>query len=239
MPSGYRRAERLVRATIDRNRMLGPEDTVAVGVSGGADSLCLLHLLCELNRRGNRNRNIRPVHVHAGRSGTDPSRVTGLCRRLGLDCTVRAARSPGSDARESACYLCARERRRILFRAAEELGADRVALGHHLEDVNETFLMNLLYTSSGATLLPVQGLFGGRLRIIRPLYYLDKNLIRSVLRHARVRPLRNSCPESRAGTRLVLRRFLARLAKRYPRAPANLFWGIHNLKPEYLPRRAR
>ncbi|MBM3316037.1 hypothetical protein FJY71_09450 [candidate division WOR-3 bacterium] len=99
--------------------------------------------------------------------------------------------------------------------------------------------MNLLCTSSGATLLTSQSLFKGALSVIRPLYYLDKKLIRACLRQAGLLPVRNHCPHSRDSTRLQLRRLLAHFEKRHPRAATNIFWGIHNLKPDYLPRRAR
>jgi tRNA 2-thiocytidine biosynthesis protein TtcA len=139
----------------------------------------------------------------------------------------------------SACYRCARERRKELFRAAEELGCRKVALAHHMDDVNETFLLNLLYTSSAAAILPKQPLFRGRLLIVRPLYDVDKPLVRRYLGRAGVRPVRNRCPHERASSRMRLRRILERLYRESPRARANLFWGLHNLKPEYLPQQSR
>jgi tRNA(Ile)-lysidine synthase TilS/MesJ len=87
--------------------------------------------------------------------------------------------------------------------------------------------------------MPAQSLFRGALAVVRPLYYIDKKLIRTCLRQAGIRPVPNPCPYHRTGTRLLVRRILGRLARLHPRTPTNLFWGIHNLKPEYLPRRAR
>lgn len=235
----YKRAEHIVRVTIDRDRLLERGDTILIGVSGGADSLCLVHLLTKLNARARREWVLHALHIDPGFPGTSPDRIAHACQQAGLSCEVRRIDvSAACDrSRENPCYVCSRQRRRALFEAAAELGARKVALGHHLEDVNETFLMNLLCTASGSTILPSQSLFRGVVTVIRPLYYLDEQLIRACLRQARIRPAQQSCPHARSSTRAVLRRTLAQLGQRIPNTATNLFWGIHNLKLEYLPRR--
>jgi len=206
-----------------------------VGVSGGPDSLCMLHMLHSFNVRERKGWQLRAVHVNPGFEGWDSERVLRACRRIGVECSARRLSIPARHDAGS-CYICARERRRALFKAADELGCRRLALAHHLEDVNETFLMNLLFTSSGATMIPCQPLFKGRMHIVRPLYYLDKKRIRHYLRHHRLHAVRNHCPRDRGSSRATVRRFLARLATDHPRIQNNLFSGIQNLKPEYLPR---
>lgn len=150
-----------------------------------------------------------------------------------MTCEVRHANAADDvwQTRESTCYVCAR----ALLRAPSEADATAVALGHHVEDVNQTLLMNLLYTASDATLVPRQTLFRGPLSIIRPSYHLNRRLIRTVLRHACLRPVRNPCPNTSNGTRARVRRFLARRERIEPRTTANLFKGIRNLKSDYLP----
>jgi tRNA 2-thiocytidine biosynthesis protein TtcA len=104
-----------------------------------------------------------------------------------------------------------------------------------MDDVNETFLLNLLFASSGAAIIPRQAFFEGKLVVIRPLYYVDKNLVRRYLAAHGLRPARNRCPFDRSSTRMQVRRILERFYSQHPRTRTNLFWGIHNLKPEYLP----
>ncbi len=191
-------------------------------------------MLGELNRRLRRDWTILPVHIHAGFAGWRADRVERACRRLGFDCTVRRLDLPEAADR---CFACARAMRRALFQAAAELGTAKVALGHHLEDVNETYLMNLLMTASGAAFVPRQELFRGSGVIIRPLYYADRLLIERYLRRAGIRAARNRCPFEHKGTRLAVRRFLERLYRSDHRIRTNLFWGIHNPKPDYLPGR--
>jgi len=136
---------------------------------------------------------------------------------------------------EDTCYACARERRKALFSFCAKAGSRKLALAHNLDDVNETFLMNLLYTSSARTILPAQPLFDGKLVIVRPLYYVDKALDRRYLKDAGLRPVRNACPHEYSSSRRVVRRFLERLYAGDQRIRTNLFAGLHNLKPEYLP----
>ncbi|MEO0078604.1 MAG: ATP-binding protein [candidate division WOR-3 bacterium] len=227
----------LFRRCVERFRLLEDGESVVVGVSGGADSLCLLHLLHDHNRRGRRGWAIHPVHVDPGFAGWNSTRVERVCARIGLPCRVIRIDLPSRliDDRRSTCHVCARERRKALFEVTTELGGRKLALAHNMDDVNETFLLNLLFASSAAAIVPRQEFFGGRLEIIRPLYYMGKPLIRRYLAAHGVRALRNPCPADRSSTRMQLRRILERLYRQHPRTRTNLFWGIHNLKPEYLP----
>ncbi len=211
---------------------------MAVAVSGGADSLCLLDLLDRLNRRGRRNWQLVAVHVDPGFDGWNSVRVKRACRAIGIDCTVIRADVPGAVERtgQDSCYSCARKRRKALFSLCRAQGIEKLALAHNLDDVNETFLMNLLYTSSGRTILPAQPLFDGRLTIVRPLYYADKDLVLRYLKSAGIRPVRNRCRFERSGSRSTVRRFLKRLYAEDPRIRTNLFAGLDNLKADYLPK---
>jgi tRNA 2-thiocytidine biosynthesis protein TtcA len=232
-----KRVARLAHKAIGSNRLFADGESIAVAVSGGADSLCLLHLMESLNRAGRRHRDLHAVHVDPGFEGWNSTRVTKACQAIGVACTAVGADVPGSVKRagEDSCYTCARERRKALFLFCGRHGIRKLALAHNLDDVNETFLMNLLYTSSARTILPAQPLFDGKLVIVRPLYYVDKTLVRRYLTSTGVRQVRSRCPFERFSTRSTIRRFLERLYVRDPRIRTNLFAGLHNIKPEYLP----
>jgi tRNA 2-thiocytidine biosynthesis protein TtcA len=232
-----KRVGRLVHKATGSNRLISDGEKVVVGVSGGADSLCLLHLMESLNRTGRRGWDLHAAHVAPGFEGWNSARVAKACEAIGVACTVIPVDVPGSAKRtgEDSCYTCARERRKALFSFCGSRGTRKLALAHNLDDVNETFLMNLLYTSSARTILPVQSLFGGTLVIIRPLYYVDKALVRRYLKSSGIRVVRNRCPYGRSSARETVRHFLNRLYAEDPRLRTNLFAGLHNLKPEYLP----
>ncbi|MGC8797427.1 MAG: tRNA lysidine(34) synthetase [candidate division WOR-3 bacterium] len=235
------RSERLLRAALLPNQLIQKNESVVIGLSGGADSLCLLLTLLDYNRRHHQNWHLFPVHINPGFKNWKTERIERICQRLGVDCVVRTINVPKKlkDTKTDSCFFCARERRRALFQTTAELGCSKVALGHHLEDVNETFLMNLLFASAASTILPAQPLFNGALTVIRPLYYFTEDMIRARLKAAHLKPLTNRCPYQHRSMRITLRRFLKRLARRNPRIQTNLFWGIHNLKPEYLPGKNR
>jgi len=232
-----RRVGRLAHKAIDSNRLITDGEKVVVGVSGGADSLCLLHLLSSLNRAGRHGWELLAVHVDPGFERWNSARVVKACRAIGVECeVVRPDVSSGVKRDgEDTCYACARERRKALFSFCSSTGSRKLALAHNLDDANETFLMNLFYTSSARTILPAQPLFEGRIVIVRPLYYADKTLIRRYLNDAGIRPVRNACPHEHRSSRRTIRRLLERLYARDPRIRTNLFAGLHNLKPEYLP----
>jgi tRNA 2-thiocytidine biosynthesis protein TtcA len=93
-------------------------------------------------------------------------------------------------------YTRARERRKALFSFCRRQGIRKLALAHNLDDVNETFLVNLLYTSSARTIVPAQPLFAGKLAIVRPLYYVDKGLARRYLKSTGYDPCATGVPSS-------------------------------------------
>lgn len=237
-PARMRRLIHTVKRLAERPGMLAEGEKVVVGVSGGADSLCLLHVLNHLNLRHGKGWQLLPVHVDPGFPDWRADRVLKTCARIGLECTVLKLDVPArlENTSLNPCYVCARERRKALFRVTAELGATKVALAHHMEDVSETMLINLLMTASGSTFIPRQEFFQGKVVLVRPLYYIEKPLIRAYLNYHGLRTVRSHCPMLRRGMRLEVRRFLERLYRRDRRTRTNLFWGIHNLKPEYLPK---
>lgn len=231
------RVGRLVHKAIGSNHLIADGEPVAVAVSGGADSLCLLHILKSMNRTGKRHWDLHAVHVDPAFEGWNSARVAKACEAIGVAYAVVSVDVPSNvkiTGRDS-CYTCARERRKALFSFCSSNGIRKLALAHNMDDVNETFLMNLLYTSSARTILPAQPLFDGKLVIVRPLYHTDKELIRRYLKGTGLQPVRNRCPFGRASSRSTVRRFLERLYAHDPRIRTNLFAGMHNLKSEYLP----
>ncbi|OYD16064.1 tRNA lysidine(34) synthetase TilS [candidate division WOR-3 bacterium JGI_Cruoil_03_51_56] len=241
MPWAVKKTQRLFKLALDRFRLIDEGEKVIVGVSGGPDSLCLLQLLNYHNKRFRKNWYLQAVHIDPGFEAWNAQRVKNACLRIGVDCIIKKIDVPAKlkATKTDSCFFCARERRKALFETASEFGCRKVALAHHLEDVNETFLMNLIFASSGSTFVPSQELFKGGIIVIRPLYYIDKTMITNYLKQARIRSVCNHCPYERTGSRLMIRRFLERLYKKDSRTRTNIFWGLSNLKPEYLPEAGR
>jgi tRNA 2-thiocytidine biosynthesis protein TtcA len=228
---------KLLHSTIRRHRLLEPGEPVIVAVSGGADSLCLLRILLDYNQRQHQGWRLLAVHVVPGFPGWPTARIERLFQRLGVEHEMVRADVPERIQHfgENPCYVCSRERRKQLFELARARGIRKIALAHHLEDVNETYLLNLLYSASARTFMPRQEFFQGKVEFIRPLYEFDKPAVMKYLRSQGLKVVRTPCPYSVNGRREEVRRFLNRLYQRYPRIRQNLFTGIRNIKADYLP----
>jgi tRNA(Ile)-lysidine synthase TilS/MesJ len=232
-----KRCFRLVHKSLGSNRLIADGERVVVGVSGGADSLCLLHLLESLSRTGRRGWDLRAVHVDPGFDEWNSARVVKACGSIGVACTVVRVDVPACVKRtgHDSCYTCARERRKALFLFCEKLGSRKLALAHNLDDVNETFLMNLLYTSSAPHHPAVTAAVRRQARH-RPAALLRKQGPGPALPERRRHP-GGAQPVHIRALEFARNRAEAPQASlcRRPRIRTNLFAGLHNLKPEYLP----
>lgn len=234
-----RQVNRLLGRAICRYGLINDGDRIAVGLSGGKDSLCLLWMLAERRRRAPVDYALVALHVDLG-WGQDTTSLEAFCRRLGVECHVlptdigERAHGPGNP--ESPCFLCARLRRKRLFEAACAHGCNRLALGHHRDDIIQTFFLNVIYSSEISTMLPAQELFGGRLTIIRPLALCDESQLARLARELGLPVLPSGCPSARSARR-EMAALLEPLFRRNRRLKGNVFRALSNVRPEYLPPR--
>ena len=132
------------------------------------------------------------------------------------------------------CFLCARNRRSQLFDLARDRGCNKIALGHHKDDLVETFFLNAIYSGNISTMLPRQDLFGGTLSILRPLAYLGKTEVLQIAGDMRLEPVENLCPLSQDTRREKVRNFLQTLYQEEPAAKTSLFAALANVRKDYL-----
>ena len=167
-----------VRRAVDDYNMIEDGDKIAVGVSGGKDSLVLLEVLAEMRRFYPKRYEVFAVTIDMGFEGSDYSEIEEFCRRLGIVYKVvktEIAKIIFDVRRESnPCSLCARMRRGSLHAAAQELGCNKVALGHHYDDAIETFMMNLFFEGRLGCFSPVTYLSNRKITLIRPLVYAQE-----------------------------------------------------------------
>ena len=219
-----------VRKCVRDYQMLSPGDQVAVGVSGGKDSLALLRLLAELRDHSAVPFELLAVTLDMGYEEMDFSPVADLCARLQVPYTLRRTqiREIVFDIRkeENPCALCAKLRRGILNETAVELGANKVALGHHYDDTVETFALSLIYEGRISCFLPVTYLDRTGLTLIRPMLYLHEKTIRNFAEREHLPVVHNPCPADKNTKREDVKALLYELEGRYPGLKDNIFGGL-------------
>jgi tRNA 2-thiocytidine biosynthesis protein TtcA len=225
------------KKAVEDYRLLEEGEKVLIAVSGGADSIALLHLFDHFNRKRKKNWQLLAVHINPNFPNWKTKPVEKLFKSTGLPYLIEDIRvtSKLKDIKLNPCFVCSRQRRKRLFEIAHQQGIQKIALAHHLEDVVETFLLNLFYASQTATLIPKQKLFQGKLDIIRPLYFFDKELINNYLKLNGLKPINNKCPYARFSEREKIRGMLKKFYALNQRIKTNIFWGIKNIKTQYLP----
>ena len=208
------------RRAVDDYGMIEENDTVAVGISGGKDSLTLLSALAALRRFYPKPFSLCAITVDMGFKGADFSPIAAYCESL--DVPYRVVKTDIAqiifDVRKepNPCSLCSKMRRGVLHNAAREMGARRVALGHHFDDAVDTFMLNLFFEGRIGCFSPVTYLSRADLTLIRPLIYAPEKDIRYFVKHTPSLPLMKSlCPEDHNTERERMKLLLADLEKQY------------------------
>ena len=163
-------------------KLINEGDRVAVAISGGKDSLVLAKLVQELKKHGEVFFEAKYISMNPGFNKENKDNLLRNCEKMGIPVEMFDTdifKSVSEMSAEYPCYMCARMRRGALYGKAESLGCNKLALGHHLNDVNETTLMNLLYTGCFKTMLPkLKSQHFKNMEIIRPMYYIyEKDIV--------------------------------------------------------------
>ncbi|MCR5687146.1 MAG: tRNA 2-thiocytidine(32) synthetase TtcA [Lachnospiraceae bacterium] len=168
----------LTRKAVDEYSQIEEGDRIAVGISGGKDSLTLLYALSNLRRFYPNSYELRAITVDLGLPGFDTEGIRALCEKLEVPYTVVETdiyRIIFNERRESnPCSLCAKMRKGSLNEAIKELGCNKVAYGHHKDDVVETLLLSLIFEGRFHTFSPVTYLDRTGITVIRPLLYVEE-----------------------------------------------------------------
>ena len=186
----------LVRRCVEDYGMIGEDDKIAVGVSGGKDSLLALTALAHMRKFFPVPYTLEAITLDMGFRGMDFTLISDYCAGLEVPFTLVSTKIGEIvfDVRKEShpCSLCANLRRGILHSSALERGCKKIALGHHMDDASETFLMSLLYEGRISCFKPVTWLDRAGITLIRPLLYVSEEETKRMERHFPV--LQNPCP---------------------------------------------
>ena len=204
--------------------MLADGDRVAVALSGGKDSLSLLRLL-DLRRRSVPERyEITAIHVLGDGSGAlqpHPPLADWLAAN-GYYCHFEPFTLAQDESLPLGCQRCTWNRRKILFTAAQRLGCNVVAFGHHADDLAQTTLLNLLYNGVAETMAPRREFFDGQIRAIRPMCYIPETDLRRFARACDFPPAPPACPQAETSRRHLAADLLRQALRASPAARTNL-----------------
>ena len=228
----------LMRRCIEDYNMISPGETVAVGVSGGKDSLVLLQLLAGLRQYSDFS--LEAITIDMG-LGMDYSPVEEFCRNLEVPYTVvkteigpiifdyRKEKNP--------CSMCSKMRRGALNQAIIDRGIRKLALGHHYDDAVETFMMSLLFEGRISCFQPVTDLDRMGVTQIRPMLYLHEKTVDNCASRMNLPVIQNRCPVDKYTKREEIKQLVFDLSKTYPDLKERIFGAMQRFPlPEWEPK---
>ena len=203
-------------------RLISPGDRIAVGVSGGKDSLVLLHALDLYRRFSHKDFSLSAVTVTMGLEPFDLTPVKEMCAELGVEYIIRETEIGKIifDYRKekNPCALCSKMRRAVLANTCVEYGFNKLALGHHREDVIETLLMSLFYEGRFHTFHPCTLMSRTGITVIRPLVYLPESHMKHMAKVLDLPLIQSPCPANGETRRAEMKDLMRRLRLIYPDA---------------------
>lgn len=206
-----------VRRAVDDYEMIKDGDKIAVGVSAGKDSLSLLCAMAQLRSFYPKRFELCAVTVDMGFEGADFTRIRELCDSLGVEYHVTSTQIAKIifDVRKekNPCSLCAKMRRGALYGYAKQIGCTSVALGHHFDDVVETFMLNLFFEGRLGCFSPVTYLSNTDITLIRPMIYMPEKDVRYFASKNSLPVVKSPCPADGNTEREEMKRLLKALEK--------------------------
>ena len=221
-----------VRSAVEKYDMIKSGDKIAVGVSGGKDSLFLLCALHSLSRYYPQKFSIVAITIDPcfNEEETDFSQVEELCRRLKIPYIIKKTELGKiifSDRKEkNPCSLCARMRRGMLHDICNEQGCNKIALGHHGDDAIETFFMNMFYGGNIASFSPVTYLSRKDITMIRPLIFCEDKQVKKTVKKLKLPVVKSACPVDGETKRAQMTDFVIDLEKEIPDIKAKIMGAM-------------
>lgn len=219
-----------VRRAVQDYNMIAEGDRIAIGISGGKDSLILALALSHLKRFYPKSFEIMGITVSLGFDNFDLSEVSSFFDTLQVPfyvCNTQIAQIIFEERKESnPCSLCSKMRKGALYEEAKKMGCTKIALGHNKDDISETLLMSLFYEGRIHTMAPVTYMDQVDLHIIRPLIYAPEKDIRGFVKKEGLPVVKSPCPADGQTKRETTKELIASLQRDIPRLPEHLFGAI-------------
>lgn len=216
--------------------MIEQDDKIAVAVSGGKDSLSLMHVLQHRQRVSPVPFTFEAVHIDFEFVDFDPQELIKYFEKHDFPYLVEKVGDFKNENYEDIdCFRWSRHRRKALFQLAGKKGFTKIAFGHHMDDIVETILLNQFYRGEISAMKPKQELFDGKIVIIRPLAYVREELMVSLAQKLQIASMGQSkCAHDDMSHRMVIKKMLRQMQHYSPNIVKNIFKSLSNIKEEYL-----
>ncbi len=219
-----------MRKAIEEYKMIEEGDKIAVCLSGGKDSITMLHAFKNLQIFYPKKFDIIAVSVNPGFEFFDTTFLEDICNKIDVPLFIEKsnAKEIVFDIRKekNPCSLCANLRRGVINSIANREGCNKIALGHNQDDVLETFLLNLLYAGNIGTFSPVSYMDRSKVTLIRPLVYTPEKEIKRYVKRNDISVMAKVCPMDGTSKREDMKNLIFSLSKNIPMIRANLFGAI-------------
>ncbi|MBR8701023.1 tRNA-cytidine(32) 2-sulfurtransferase [Fusobacterium sp. DD29] len=230
---------KFIKAVNDFN-LVEDGDKIAVGVSGGKDSLLLCKLIQELKKDRSKNFEVAFISMNPGFGSMDMEKFKQNLEELDIPCEIFDANVWEVAFREDPerpCFLCAKMRRGVLYNKVEELGYNKLALGHHFDDVVETTMINMFYAGTVKTMIPKVKSTSGKMELIRPLVYVREQDIIAYTKRNEIEAMSCGCPIEAGkvdSKRKEIKILLENLEKTNPNVKQSIFNSMKNINLDYV-----
>ena len=226
--------------------LIADGDHILIGLSGGKDSLALVELLGRRAQIHVPRFTVTAVHVRVKERDyhSDLSYLENFCARVGVPFIVRDTEI-GDEVKgergkaKDPCFLCSWYRRKVLFDVAQELGCNKIALGHHKDDLVETLLMNLIFQGSIGTIPPLLQMDKMPIQMIRPLCLIEEKDLAHYAQLSEYEQQVKLCPLEKLSNRAEIKQLIQQLERLNPNVRDSIWGAMENIKTDYLPTRVK
>ena len=228
-----------VNKTIKEYGLINDGDRILIGLSGGKDSLALVEILGEKMKIFNPKFSLVAAHISVENIPykSDIEYLKGFCERFNVPFVHHTISfDESTDKRKSPCFLCSWNRRKALFELAKVHNCNKIALGHHIDDVLETLLMNMVFQGAFGTMPPMTTMDKFDMKIIRPLAMNKEKEIVQLAEIREYKKQKKNCPHEKTSHRSDMKKLLAEFEKMNPEFRSSMWSAMENIQEEYLPK---
>ncbi|HME45250.1 MAG TPA: ATP-binding protein [Syntrophorhabdales bacterium] len=216
-------------------RMIQDGDRILLAVSGGKDSLSLLRIMRERMKFVPIKYEIIACHVDMGFEWVRKDSLIEHFEREGVQYVVtQPTDALYKEGETFGCFWCSWTRRKRFYAMAKELGCSKIALGHHMDDITETLLLNLFFGGEICTMRPYQEMFGGEVALIRPLAYVEEQELVRFAESLGLPVIKSQCPHGKKSKRRLAKGMIKEAEQHYGNVKKNIFRSLQRVRPEYL-----